>query len=297
MLKRYTKKVVLAYDSDGPGQAATERALKIMSSVDLDASVLVINGAKDPDEFINRYGADEFRKLVDDSKAGFEFRISKAMENRDMNDPDEKIKAISEICDFISEVPSKVEREIYVSQVAKRFDVSKESVVADVDRSVRRKKRAEKKKSREAFVNEKRGYGDKANMDFVKFPRLAKLEESVIGIVLFKPEYIDQKIDGTLLSSDDFLSDYCKRIFEFISLKNAEGSFDIGYLNEDFNEAEIARAFKLMTDRQRLDDNSPKVFCDLVREMRSERNGRSEGSSENTVDSILSILNKKSNDN
>ena len=295
ILKRYTQKVVLAYDSDGPGQKATERALKIMSSVDLDASVLTINGAKDPDEFINRYGADEFRKLVDESKTGFEFRLTKAAENRNINDPDEKIKAISEICDFISEVPSKVEQEIYISQVSKRFEVSQESIIDDIKKSVQRKKRSKNKKEREAFINEKRGYGDKANTDFVKFPRLAKLEESVIGLILYKPEYLSQKVDGSALCADDLSSDYCKRLFNFISDRIKDGKFDVGYLNSEFNEEETSKAFRLMNDRQILEDNSPKIYCDLVSEMRSEQNKGSNVSSNDEVDSILSILNKKSN--
>ena len=293
MLKRYTKKVVLAYDSDGPGQAATERALKIMSEVDLDATVLVINGAKDPDEFINRYGADEFRKLIDSSEAAFEFRIKKAITNRDLNDTDDKIKALNEICDYISEVPSKVEREIYITQIANRFGISEESVKSDVNNAAKRKKRNAAKKSREAFVSEKRGYGDKANLDFVKFPKLAKLEESVIGLLLFKPEYISQKIDGSILEVSDFRSDYCRRLFEFFSENVQDGKFDVGYLNSEFEPEEVSRAFRLMHERALLDDNSPKVFEAIVREMRAERNKQVPEKSSDDVDSIIDILSKK----
>ena len=295
ILKRYTKKVVLAYDSDGPGQLATERALKIMSSVGLDAAVLTINGAKDPDEFINRYGADKFRTLVDSSKAGFDFRLDKAVTNRDMNDPDDKIKAVSEVCDFIAEVTSKVEREIYVSQVAKRFGLTEANVNDDVEKAIRRKKRSAAKKDREEFIKGKRGFGDRVNTDFAKFPRLAKLEESVIGILLLKPEYLTQAVDGKPLRADEFRSDYCKRLFEFIVDRSDNNVFEIGYLNGVFTEDETSKAFGLMTERMSLDDNSTEVFINLVKEMRSESSSFSNESTSGDIDSIISILNKKQN--
>lgn len=296
MLKRYTKKVVLAYDSDPPGQAATERALRIMAEVDLDASVLMISGAKDPDEFISRYGADEFRKLVDSSESEFDFRVKKATANLDLSVPENKIKAMSEICDFISGIPSRIEREIYISQTAKRFQLTEESVKSDVVNAINRKKRASARKNREAFVNEKRGYGDRTNLDFVKYPRLAKLEESVIGLLFLKPEYFSQKIDGKPLTAEDFRSEFCRRLFAFFEENVNEGRFDAGYLNSEFNPDEVSRAFRLMNDRLLLDDNSPSVFAQLVREMRGESTIRTDDASLGDVDSIIELLNKKNKD-
>ncbi len=293
ILKRYTKKVILAYDSDGPGQEATERAMRVLSEVDLESSVLVINGAKDPDEFITRYGAEKFKKLVEDSHSRFEFRLRKAVQNRDMTNPEEKIKAISEVCEFISGIYSKVEREIYISQTAKTFGVSEENVSSDVLKAIARKHRNDTKKKRETFVTEKRGFGDRVNRDYAKFPKLAKKEESVLGMVLFRPEYFSQPVDGEKLSPEDFKSEFCRRIFGFCASKAAENAFDIAFLHEEFGDEEITRAYGLMTKRSLLDDNSPDTFQKNVRELRTERKRTELSSNEVGVDSILDILKGK----
>lgn len=293
LLKRYTKKVILAYDSDGPGQEATERAMRVLSEVDLESSILVINGAKDPDEFITRYGPEKFQKLVEDSHSRFEFRLQKAVQNRDMNNPEDKIKAIAEVCDFISGISSKVEREIYISQTAKSFGVSEENVSSDVMKVIARKRKNDTKKKRETFVTEKRGFGDRVNRDYAKFPKLAKQEETVIGMVLFKPEYISQPVDGEKLSSADFKSELCRRIFDFSAAKSLEEGFDISLLHQEFTDEETNRAYGLMTERMLLNDNSPDTFIKNVRELRSARKRTELAANEAGVESILDILNSK----
>ena len=293
LLKRYTKKVVLAYDSDSAGQQATERAMRVLAEVGLESSVLVINGAKDPDEFITRYGADEFRRLVDSSRTKFEFKIEKAIQNRDLTVPEERIKAVSEMCEYISGVSSKVEREVYISQTAKKFGVTEESLTSDIVRLINQRKRSETKKKREQFIVGKRGFGDKVNRDFVKFPKLAKLEETVIGIILLKPEYIKIEIDGKILSSDDFKTEFCSKVYSFVSEQFTEGCFNSSLLFREFNEEEASKAYGLMNDRAILGDNSPDVFKSNVIEMRTEAKSVSSETESYSVDSILNTLNQK----
>lgn len=293
LLKRYTKKVILAYDSDGAGQEATERAMRVLGEVGLDASVLSISGAKDPDEFITRYGADEFRKLLGDSRSVFGFRLQKAMQNRDMNNPEDKIRAVSEVCDFISEIPSKVEREIYISQTAGAFGVTEESVSSDVSKAFSRKRRKDARKRHDEFVTQKRGFGDRVNRDFAKFPKLARQEETVLGMVLFRPEYLVQTVDGSRLSPEDFRSDFCRRVFEFASENAGDGGFDISHLHQAFSEEETNRAYSLMTGRMLLNDNSADTFAENVRKLRSERRRSELSADEGDVGAILDILNSK----
>lgn len=292
MLKRYTKKVILSYDSDNAGQNATEKALRLLNEVGLEASVLVMNGAKDPDEYIRKFGKEKFGELLDGSRTRFDYRMESVLREHDIANDAERIKAVNELCGYISTIPSSVEREIYINKVAKQFNVSEKSLSHDVESLLRRNSKSFTKKRREELIREKRGFSDRVNTDFVKNPKLGKLEETVLGLVILMKEFLSVKVDGAVLEPDDFSTDYCKRLFTFISECAAGDGFDPSMLSEKFNDAEVSKAFGLMTARMGLSENTPEIFSETVRQMRAENNKLSEDSV-SSIDSIKSILSSK----
>lgn len=66
-LSRFAKEVVIAYDSDGPGQQATQKAINRLSEVGIATRILHMTGAKDPDEYIKKYGSERFRLLLENA--------------------------------------------------------------------------------------------------------------------------------------------------------------------------------------------------------------------------------------
>ena len=143
-------------------------------------------------------------------------------------------------------------------------------------------------------MREKRGFSDLVNRDYVKFPRLAKLEETVLGMVLLMKEYLTYAGDGKALSEDDFSSEYTKKLFAFVKYAEENGGFDIAMLSESFSEGEVSKASGLMAERMKLSDNNPAVFEDTVRSMRAERD-RMSHSGEGGIDVINEILKAKKN--
>ena len=131
LMAKHTKEVLIAYDSDEAGQNATRKAIKMLTEVGLEVRVLHMEGAKDPDEYIKKYGADSFRSLLDAGKTGFEFKIDATLRKYDVNTPDGKIKASRELCDYIAEVYSGVEREVYITATAKRLGLSEDGIISD----------------------------------------------------------------------------------------------------------------------------------------------------------------------
>lgn len=294
MLKKYTKKVILSYDSDSAGQNATDKALRLLSEVGLDAGILVMKGAKDPDEYIKKFGKEKFRELLGESRTRFDYKVENVLKEYDISNDAQKIKATEELCRYIAGIPSKVEREIYTDNAAKILGVSVKSINADTDRIIKRNVRNGNLERRENLMREKRGFSDLVNRDYVKFPRLAKLEETVLGMVLLMKEYLTYAVDGKALSEDDFSSEYTKKLFSFVKYAEENGGFDIAMLSESFSEGEVSKASGLMAERMKLSDNNPAVFEDTVQSMRAERD-RMSHSGEGGIDVINEILKAKKN--
>ncbi|MBP3437509.1 MAG: DNA primase, partial [Clostridia bacterium] len=128
LMARYTKRVIISYDSDEAGQTAADKAMRLLEAVGLSASVLKIPDAKDPDEYIRKFGTERFKAVLDQSKSKFEFYYEKITEKYELSIPQQKIEALQKLCDFIATVPSAVEREIYMQETAKRLDVAYKGV-------------------------------------------------------------------------------------------------------------------------------------------------------------------------
>ena len=132
LMTKYTSRVVISYDSDEAGQRAAQKALRILGEVGLETRVLRMTGAKDPDEYIKAYGPDRFRQLLAGSSTGFEYRLEAILAPKDLSLADEKIKAAAEVCRLIAASGSRVEREVYILEAAKRLELPPDILRQDV---------------------------------------------------------------------------------------------------------------------------------------------------------------------
>lgn len=269
LLSRYTKKVILSYDSDEAGQRATEKAIALLEEVGLEVTVLRVEGAKDPDEYIRARGADNFRALLGESHSKFDFNFNKILRKYDLNIPQQRIEAIDALCDVIAGVYSSVEREIYINEGAKRLSVDRANLAADVAKKISFRKRGEKKDTERAARESLGGFGDKINTDFAKMPRVARLEETVLGLLQLYPEYRARAFgESPLLTEEDFLTAFGKRVFLFIRDAEAGEGFDAGLMDESFTPDEIGRIAGMRVARMRLSENGEAVFTDSVAALR-----------------------------
>ncbi|MBQ1984681.1 MAG: DNA primase, partial [Clostridia bacterium] len=189
IMSRYTKKVLISYDSDEAGQKAANRAIGILGEVGLDVRVLKISGAKDPDEFIKKYGADKFSEQLAASRGKFEYNMDSVLARYNISIPDEKIKACTALCAMIADIYSSAEREVYIGAVAKKLEIPSESIRSDVERIFKKKKRDYKKQESQKVVRQSAGFGDRINPDYAKNVAAAKAEEAVLGMLLLYPEH------------------------------------------------------------------------------------------------------------
>ena len=269
--------------------------MRLLGEVGLDVRVLRIPGAKDPDEFLNKNGSsanEKFRLLLDQSRAGFEFRLESVLSKHDITKVDEKIKAAEELCRIISEVWSESEREVYIGVVSEKLGIPKESLAGDIKRMIRSRDRSEKNEEFGEIVRKTAGFGDRINQDTVKNAAAVSAEENILGIMMLFPENIGAVKSGRIkLSPDDFYSDFNRRVFEEI-MERYDGSrlFDYGDLAEDFNPDEMGRITSMIERRRPLTANGEDVLSDMIERLRAEKTQKRFSEAGDTRSAIEDIL-------
>jgi len=301
LIKKYTKKVILTYDSDEAGQKATERALGLLTEVGVDTKVLVVNGAKDPDEFIKKFGPIGFSKLLNESRTKFSYRAAGVIAKHNLANSDEKIAAANEICAIIAMSASSVERDICLNEASDLLSIPKDILEQDVNRIRRRFARERKgKESRDAYSAAK-GIGDKINPDYIKNVAAARAEETILGLLLGFPEHRDAVASGAVsLTAEDFETVLGRRCFEAIMTLHTEGGFDMALLGESFNPDEMGRMQKMLRSRLELSENGKNVLSASVDTLKTEAlKQKAKESSDNRLAALearrAQIKNKKEN--
>ena len=136
LLRKSTEQVILGYDADGAGQAAIVRGMEILKNMGCDIRVLQISGAKDPDEFVIKYGPDRFRKCIDDAISVVEYKVKNLKKELNLDNTSDKIKFLNAIAKILSEVDNSMEREVYVEKISKSYDISKEAIYAEINKKL-----------------------------------------------------------------------------------------------------------------------------------------------------------------
>lgn len=296
IMAKHTKRVIISYDSDEAGQRAASRAIGLLSETGLDVRVLKLKGAKDPDEFIKKYGVEKFRDALSESNTKFHHVMAGILAKYDADNDEDKIRALREINEYIAGVYSGVEREVYIHQASEKLGISEESIKSDVLFIINKKRRERKKEETEEIRRETLGFGDRVNRDKLTQLRRASCEEVVLGMLIAYPEYIKIAISGgeSGLSEEDFGTDFGRRVFSAISSVYRENdAFDMGVLSEMFTSEEVSRITKLAMERQKL-DNGYAVFKTNVEALRRERI-KKENESMDAFDAIKRLREKNRN--
>ncbi|MBO7295975.1 MAG: DNA primase, partial [Clostridia bacterium] len=292
LMTKYTKQVVICYDADEAGQRAAIKAMEVLGQVGMDVRVLHVTDAKDPDEFLRKFGDARFRRLVEGSRTEFSYKSEKIFAKYSMDIPEERIKASEELCALIALSPSKVEREIYASMVADKLHISAESLKNDVERTRSKKLRAAKQKEGKDASLAARGYGDRVNPDTAKNVQAVAAEEAILGLLMLYPEHRRMITSGTIvLGEDDFFSGLGKRTCaRVMQMEAEEGGFDYSLLGEDFSIDEMGRLQSMLQRRRALAENGTAVLRASVETLKQQKQRSDARESGDAVGSIKQLL-------
>ena len=275
IMTKYTKKVLISYDSDDAGQRAADRAIRILGDVGLDVRILKLPDAKDPDEFIKKFGAERLRSVLNESKTWFDYKADAVFAKHDLTATGGRLKASEEICAIIATSPSQIEREVYITQTAPKLGLTVDVMRNNVNRLMSKMKATEQAKNLNTIKMSIQNYGDRVNPDAAKNVTANACEEGILGMLLLYEEHRAAVASGKIdLSTADFFTDLGRRIFEAImALQRSDGGFLFSLLGENFTPDEMGRIGRMIHARESLSDNGTRVFREHIERLREATQG------------------------
>ena len=268
IVSRYAKTAFVAYDSDEAGKRAADKALKLLSEVGVECRVLRITGAKDPDEYIKNYGSAAFSKMLYGSVGQTDYRINEIVSKYDLNNPDEKLKALRECCDMLAGIYSPIKQDIYIQRLSEISGIPQESIKRQVEGSKRYQKKQYDKQTADTSQKKLMRFDDKVNPDAVTCPAAAEIEERIIGILLLFPE-LYSKCDA--ISQDDFVTGFNRQVYKELSALYADGKTDISAFNEIFSPEQMSRIYDMKHRRSDLSANGIAALNEQISALKTEK--------------------------
>lgn len=265
LLARYTEQVVLIYDGDNAGQNATQRAIPMLEKAGLQVKVLQMKDAKDPDEYLKKFGADRFKLLLEDASNRVEYQLRAIMHKYDLKEDSQRIQYLAEASRFISSLTNAVQREVYGTRAAEAAGISYDAFKIEVDKAYRSRTAREKKKQEKIDLSPARNLQPHSRNFRYDNLKSAMAEETVIAMVVKEPALLDQV---GVLSQSHFSSEVLGRAFGQLLQRHIEGAeVSLGILT-DFTAEEMAHLAGIL---QRHDSPiNEQAFQDCIRTILSE---------------------------
>lgn len=248
LLRKSSEKIILSFDSDEAGLMAKMRALDILQDMGCDIRILQMEGAKDPDEYIIKYGNARFHNLIEKALSVIEFKVKILKQNLNLEVVNDKIKFLNEIAKLIAKVDNTIEREVYIEKIAKEYEISKEAIYAEVNKLAYVGAKSEKALEKAKPVRHAKGIEEKEIPQAIK-----KRENTVISILLTGDVNIFQVIQQNIK-----VGDFKDRINQEIAKKLYEelekGNSNINSVIDTLGEKEQNHITEIMADDYEIDD-------------------------------------------
>ena len=220
LMTRYADQVVLIYDGDKAGQNATQRAIPILEKAGLQVKVLQIKDAKDPDEFLRKFGADRFKLLLEESSNRVEYQLAAIRRKYDLREDDQRVKFIAEVADFLSTLGSAVQREVYGHRAADDAKISYDAMKMEVNKAFKRHMARERKKQEKINLAPAQALQPKARTIRYDNMKSAMAEEGVLAMALKDPSLLDTARE---LKAEEFSSPLLGNVYAQLRSRHDQG--------------------------------------------------------------------------
>ena len=234
LLCRNKKDVILAYDMDNAGRIAAERANSLFKEVGITAKVLNFKSAKDPDEYVKKFGIEKFKRAVIKAEPLEKIKFRLLDNKYDLKDTEQKRKYIEEFCEIVADIKDSLKREIEIAEICQKFSLNRFTIQNYVKSLMKRKRMAAEKNLKRRLVIEMAKQKKKDN----GLPnKVLKAEEGILRFLFYNPDKIN--LINKELKEDCFKLDWHKKVFSLLKeviSKKKELDFSIfhGFDNEKF---------------------------------------------------------------
>ena len=238
LLSRFTKEVVICYDSDQAGVQAADRAIPLVEKTGLQVRVLRVTGAKDPDEYIKTYGPEAFGRLLDRSENYMEYNLDQLESKYDLNDPVQKAEYARAAAEMLARLDSPVEQEVFAAQVSQRTGVGKDAVLQEIKQARNRSLRAAKRKQDRRDLTPLNQIQPRDRQLRYDNPRSARAEEGILRLLMMDATLIGEL---TGLEPEDFSSSHLGHIYDVLRSRLTAGrSAQLGALEGELTPEETS---------------------------------------------------------
>lgn len=259
LLRKYASQVIIGYDADGAGQAATIRGMEILQNLGCDIRILQLDGdAKDPDEYIIKYGSGRFEKCVENAISLVEFKVRTLKNTLKVETASDKIKFLNEIVKILSKVDNNIEREIYIDKISKEYGISKEAIYGEANKASNNNSQGIKVLQRPIGIK----HTTKNNNNEEVSEALIKRENMVISL-LINPEINSYEQISRKINPEDFKLSVNKKIATILYEHFEKGNSNSDILSLFSEEELINHITSIMADDFEISDNK-KAIEDLL---------------------------------
>ena len=226
----YAKKVIISYDSDEAGQKATRRAMEIFEKEEVTVQVLQMDGAKDPDEYIKKYGAQRFEMLLEGANSALDFQLLKLKNQYDIQNPEQRVEYLTKACDILAGLTNPIQQDVYCTRLANETSTDKASIKLQMDRAKAKNRRRETRKKEQELLRS--GVGRQIKVDYRQkgntMPKAFAQQQIICALIRDNSLYNDVR---TKLSADNFTDSDMKRAYTaFVNLIEQHMSVDYATL-------------------------------------------------------------------
>lgn len=250
LMRQYCEEVVISYDSDGAGQKATMKAINLLSEAGVEARVLQMTGAKDPDEYVKKYGADGFRMLLKQSGGAISFELNKLTYGLDMDSPEGKAAYLKKAVNLLADVDNKIDRMVYVSDTAKLCGLSSAEIEKAVEDRRRYRAYSAKKEERRELISPKKPSQHSAGSNTYYTPE-QKAERGIIAFMLHSPDML-ARVEARI-APEDFPTEFYRNLFVSVSGRIKKGvSTELSSIGDEFSAQDVGKITGMINENNLL---------------------------------------------
>lgn len=254
LMSKYAKQVVISYDSDEAGQKATHRAINLLSEAGLTTRVLKMEGAKDPDEYIKKFGAKRFEMLIDGATDVIEHELSVLKEKLDLKTSEGKIEYVKKSVSILADIKNPLEREVHASEVARETGSMVNTILSQIQNLVKQRYKIKEKREWRDIEQNKVIQKDKINPQKKNNIKEALAEESIIAFLFRHPDCIPVCLKR--MNSEQFVTDFNKRVFEtMLEMYQTQRDITLSALSQTFSHEEIAAISGVLARNSNIQNN------------------------------------------
>lgn len=289
LISRYAKEVVISYDGDQAGINAAQRAIGILEKTGITVRVLQVKGAKDPDEFLQKYGAQGFERLIEQSGNHIEYLLQQLQGKYNLTQDEDKVQYLQEAAALIAALPSPVEREVYGTRAAEAAKFSPGAMSQEVERARKQQSWKAKRKEQRVALNPAGELQPKDRVLRYQNLRSARAEEGVLRL-MERDSSLFAQAEGDL-EPEEFSSEFLGKVYRLYRDRWKQGKeINTALLAQELTQEEMSQLMTVLQQPVTI-ANGPQALKDYINIIHTERLKQTVASDE----LLLAFRDKKAN--